>query len=98
MSAPTYLFAIEDRPVLDLFEIPLIKATEESIREYGRLVDHPDDVEIEIVQWPAQGWRAVDEDTGKVNRIMYGFFVVGGRNEGCQIFSGACLTDRVGGV
>ena len=53
MSAPTYLFAIEDKPVLNLFEIPLIKATEESIREYGRLVDHPDDFEIEIVQWPA---------------------------------------------
>ena len=55
MSGPTYLFAIEDKPVLDLFEIPLIKATEESIREYGCLVDHPGDYEIEIVQWPAQG-------------------------------------------
>ena len=38
MSAPTYLFAVKDKPVLDLFEIPLIKATEESVREYGRLV------------------------------------------------------------
>ena len=50
MSALNYHFAIEDKPVLDLFEIPLIKATGESIREYGCLVDHPDDLEIEIVQ------------------------------------------------
>ena len=64
MSAPTYLFVIKDKPVLDLFEIPLIKATEESVREYGRLVYRPDEFEIEIVQWPAQGWRAMDEDTG----------------------------------
>ena len=49
MNAPTYLFAIKDKPVPDLFEIPLIKATEESVREYGRLVYRPDEFEIEIV-------------------------------------------------
>ena len=74
MSGPTYLFAIEDKPVLDLFEIPLIKATEESIREYGCLVDHPGDYEIEIVQWPAQGWRAVDEDSGNEGGWVEGVF------------------------
>ena len=74
MSAPTYLFAVKDKPVLDLFEIPLIKATEESVREYGRLVYRPDEFEIEIVQWPAQGWRAMDEDTGDARGWVEGVF------------------------
>lgn len=74
MSAPIYLFAVEDKPVLDLFEIPLIKATEKSIRGYGRLVDHSDDFEIEIVQWPAEGWRSVDKGTGDEGGWVEGVF------------------------
>ena len=50
MSELTYLFTVKDKPELDLFEIPLIKATEECVREYGHLVYRPDEFEIEIVQ------------------------------------------------
>ena len=38
-------------------DVPLIVATDESVSEYGQLVDNPEDFDIEIVQWPASGWR-----------------------------------------
>jgi hypothetical protein len=64
VAAPVYLFDASEKPSLPLHEVPLIEATPESLEGYGYLVDHPEDCEIEIVRWPAQGWRPVDEDTG----------------------------------
>ena len=64
MSAPEYIFAASSKPSLPRHEVPLIRATDESVKGYGRLVDDPAAFEIEIVRWPAQGWRPVDEDTG----------------------------------
>ncbi|MFM8679102.1 MAG: hypothetical protein ACKOGH_05755, partial [Alphaproteobacteria bacterium] len=57
----------EDPPIgpgLRLVEAPLVVATEESLRGYGRLVDDPARCRIEIVRWPARGWRPVDPDCG----------------------------------
>ena len=62
--APEYLFDPSDKPALPLYDVPLIVATDDSVRGYGALVEHPDDIEIEIVRWPATGWRQVDEDSG----------------------------------
>lgn len=64
MSAPEYIFAASTKPSLPWHEVPLIRATDESVKGYGCLVDDPENFEIEIVQWPAQGWRPVDEGTG----------------------------------
>ncbi|MEO7044659.1 MAG: hypothetical protein ABI091_05080, partial [Ferruginibacter sp.] len=44
--------------------IPVIKATEESVKGYGCLVSNPGTFDIEITRWPAQGWRPVDADSG----------------------------------
>jgi ureidoglycolate lyase len=49
---------------LDVVDVPLVKATMENLGGYGALVNHPDDHEVEIVQWPRQGWRAIDDGTG----------------------------------
>ncbi|WP_286240717.1 ureidoglycolate lyase [Neptuniibacter halophilus] len=54
--------------------IPVIVATEENIAPYGRLVDSPQAAEIEIVRWPAQGWRPVDEGTGDEGGTTQGTF------------------------
>ena len=58
---------------------------------YGRLVDDPDACEIEIVRWPAQGWRPVDADSGDEGGVAEGVFhgewsgdVLYGRNEAVQ--------------
>ena len=47
-----------------VFEIPLLAATAENIKEYGHIVDAPEAFPIEIVRWPAQGWRPVDTNSG----------------------------------
>ena len=45
-------------------EIPLIKATNETLKGYGYLIDSYKDSDIEIITWPKQGWREIDEGTG----------------------------------
>jgi len=64
MSAPTYIFEASTKPSLPWHEVPLLRATEESVKGYGCLVDDPDTFEIEIAQWPRQGWRPIDDGTG----------------------------------
>jgi len=55
-------------------KIPLVDATNDSLKGYGKLVENPDDVEIEITRWPAQGWRKVDQDTGNEGGTKEGIF------------------------
>ena len=53
---------------------PIVVATDESLRGYGRLVHEPKAFPIEIVRWPARGWRPVDVDTGDQGGITEGVF------------------------
>lgn len=55
--------------------MPVVDATEENLRGYGGLVADPYGFEIEIVRWPAQGWRPVDADTGDEAGTTRGVFV-----------------------
>ena len=55
--------------------MPVVDATADALDRYGRLVDDPQSCEIEIVRWPAQGWRPVDEDTGDEGGTTEGVFV-----------------------
>ena len=74
MNAPTYMFDAKDKPSLALHPVPLVEATTQSLDGYGYLVDSHDNFEIEIVRWPAQGWRPVDEDTGDEGGWVEGIF------------------------
>lgn len=73
-----YLFEAREKPSLPLINVPLIEATEDSVRGYGCLVDDPDAFAfaIEIVQWPVQGWRPLDEGTGIDAGTVAGVFHV----------------------
>lgn len=69
-------------------EIPIIEATPKALEGYGRLVNDFATAEIEIVRWPAQGWRPVDTDSGDEAGTTEGHFsfnwkgdVLFGRNE-----------------
>ncbi len=74
MNAPDYLNP--DIPGnLSTVQIPLIKATSQTLKGYGCLVDDPDQFEIEIVRWPAAGWRDVDDDTGDGGGVREGTFI-----------------------
>ena len=55
-------------------EIPLIKATNENLKGYGYLIDSFEKSEIEIVTWPKQGWRDIEEGTGNEGGTTEGSF------------------------
>lgn len=81
-------------------DVPLIRADADSLEGYGSLVDDLDDIDIEIVRWPAQGWRPVDADTGDEGGTVEGIFhsawhgdVLRGRNDavdGDYVLGWAC--------
>jgi hypothetical protein len=56
--------------------MPVMPATAENLQGYGRLVDanEYEAFEIEIVRWPASGWRPVDEDSGNEGGTTAGIF------------------------
>jgi ureidoglycolate lyase len=55
-------------------ETPLVIATAASLEGYGCLVDTPAGFPIEIVRWPAQGWRPVDKNSGDQGGVTEGVF------------------------
>ena len=55
-------------------ETPLVEATDDTLQGYGCLVDEPQSFAIEIVRWPAQGWRAIDENSGDQGGVTEGVF------------------------
>jgi Ureidoglycolate lyase len=73
---------------LSRVRMPLVDASPKSLAGYGRLVDDAASCAIEIVRWPAKGWRPVDEDTGDQGGTTEGVFssewqgdVLMGRND-----------------
>ena len=59
-----------------IFEIPIIKATEKNLDGYGNLIDNFDNCQIQITQWPKEGWREIDQGTGDEGGITEGSFHV----------------------
>ena len=86
-KAPDYLNPAVPRG-LKRVALQVVDATDATLAGYGRLVDDPSQVEVEITRWPASGWRAVDDDTGDQGGTTEGTFrcdwrgdVLYGRNE-----------------
>ena len=73
-TAPDYLNP-DIPPNLARVTLPIVEATAESLVGFGWLVEDPDDIEIEIVRWPAQGWRQVDADSGDEGGTTEGEFI-----------------------
>ena len=57
-----------------LHETRLVAASGETLKGYGCLVEAPEDFPIEIVRWPAQGWRPVDDNSGDQGGVTEGLF------------------------
>jgi len=74
MTVPDYLNPSIPKNLITV-QIPLIKATEESLKDYGCLVEDANQFDIEIVRWPAAGWRQIDEDTGDEGGVREGTFI-----------------------
>ena len=56
------------------FDIPLRRATAESLSGYGELVSDPEARAVEIVPWPAPGRRPLDPGTGDQGGTTEGIF------------------------
>lgn len=68
----------DDPPItagLRLVETPVIEATPDTLRGYGRLVRDPAECRLQIVRWPAPGRRPVDPDCGDEGGVTEGEFV-----------------------
>ena len=74
-SSPQYIFEPGSKPSRPVLDVPLVEATDKNVQGYGRLVDDPDLCDIEIVKWPAQGWRPVDDGTGDEGGVTEGIFL-----------------------
>jgi len=72
--SPTAYLAPDVPGTLPWHDVPLVRATNESLRGYGRLVDDYHDYPIEIVTWPQPGRRAIDPGTGNEGGTTQGIF------------------------
>ena len=63
----------------DAVEIPLVKATNETLKGYGYLIDSYENSDIEIVTWPKQGWREIDKGTGNEGGSQKDLLILGGK-------------------
>lgn len=48
-----------------VFDVPLLQATADTLGGYGHPVFSFADAEVDIVTWPASGWRPIDAGTGR---------------------------------
>jgi hypothetical protein len=55
-------------------DAPVMAATAASLTGYGCLVEDPHSFPIEIVRWPAQGWRPIDANSGDQGGVTEGLF------------------------
>jgi ureidoglycolate lyase len=72
--SPTEYLAPDVPGALPWHDVPLVRATKESLRGYGHLVDDYHDYPIEIVTWPQPGRRAIDPGTGNEGGTTHGHF------------------------
>tara|TARA_R110002072_G_scaffold35754_3_gene105469 strand:- start:3907 stop:4662 length:756 start_codon:yes stop_codon:yes gene_type:complete len=54
--------------------IPVVLATQESLKGFGELVTDPDNYRVEIVPWPLAGWRKMDAGCGDEGGTTEGIF------------------------
>mgnify|MGYP000215170830 FL=1 len=73
-AQPQYVFKASEKPSLKTHSVPIVIANEQTVQGYGCLVDDPSNFDIEIVQWPAQGWRKIDANTGDEGGFVEGVF------------------------
>ena len=76
MTLPVDRIISIKEPGMKILDVPLVKATEESLKGYATIVKSYEDAEVEIVTWPQQGWRPVVPGTGNEGGITEGEFVM----------------------
>jgi ureidoglycolate lyase len=67
--------------VRETHRLELVMASAANLEGYGCLVDQPEGFPIEIVRWPAAGWRPVDANSGDQGGVTEGIFEFWWRGE-----------------
>ncbi len=65
-----------NRQEAEVYEVPLVIATEESLQGFGHIVYDYEKEEVIIVTWPTQGWRPVVPETGRGGGIVEDSFTM----------------------
>jgi ureidoglycolate lyase len=71
---PAEIAYVPTTGVRRVHEAPLVIASEDNLKGYGHLVHEPKAFPIEIVQWPAQGRRPIDKNSGDQGGVTEGIF------------------------
>ena len=71
---PDAIVYVPSTGVRRVHDTPLVIATAATLEGYGCLVDDPKSFPIEIVRWPAQGWRTIDPNSGDQGGVVQGLF------------------------
>ncbi len=71
---PDAIAYVPSTGVRRVHDTPLVVATAATLEGYGCLVDDPKSFPIEIVRWPAQGWRTIDQNSGDQGGVVEGLF------------------------
>jgi ureidoglycolate lyase len=71
---PDAIAYVPSTGVRRIHDTPLVIASAATLEGYGCLVDDPQSFPIEIVRWPAQGWRAIDANSGDQGGVVEGLF------------------------
>lgn len=61
-------------PGIGLHEVAWVQATEQSLQGYGHFIDDFASAQVQIVTWPAPGWRPVRAGTGNEGGTTEGRF------------------------
>lgn len=70
----TTTFRPSQFPHAEVYDVPLLIASEQTIAGYGFLIDDFESTKVEIVTWPQPGWRSVLPGTGNEGGITEGEF------------------------
>ncbi len=73
MASPDYSDALDPK-YKEPHPVPIVDASEETLKDYGRLVWDFDSEEVWIETWPQPGWRPVQKGTGNEGGIVSGNF------------------------
>ena len=75
MSQVTFDYLNPDIPAgTRVLDVPLVRATRQSLKGFGEIVRDPKTHKVEIATWPARGWRKLDAGTGNEGGTTEGTF------------------------
>eukprot|EP01135_Chromosphaera_perkinsii_P011361 Nk52_evm6s2391 gene=Nk52_evmTU6s2391 len=77
----SYADALNEDKYGEPHHVPIVIATEESLRGYGRIVRDFDAEEVWITTWPQQGSRRIQAGTGRAGGVTSGDFLYEWRGE-----------------